>query len=139
MYSTVENDFSISQGTVATSDRRGGQAVRFSCQIFSGFRTPKIIKIGSNWRERGGEGKGGGLLIRGAGLLLRGGRKEKGRTRKVRGSEFPQDNVSRIQYTRRDVIDCLRRYGRTAEAADTAMHVLARLVGVEFNAPLDTT
>ena len=45
MNNTVENDFfSISQGTVATSDRRSGQSVRFSCQIFSDFHTPKIIK-----------------------------------------------------------------------------------------------
>jgi len=38
--------FSISQGTAATSDRRGGQCVRLLRQIFSGFRMPKIIKIG---------------------------------------------------------------------------------------------
>ena len=38
--------FSIFQGTVAASDRQGGQSVRFSCQIFSGFHLPKIIKIG---------------------------------------------------------------------------------------------
>jgi len=31
---TVENDFGISQGTVATSDRWGEQSVRFLCQIF---------------------------------------------------------------------------------------------------------
>ena len=47
MDNTVENDFfSISKGTVATSDGRGGQSVRFSCQIFSAFHMPKIIKIG---------------------------------------------------------------------------------------------
>jgi len=47
MNNTVENDFfSISQGTVATSDRRGGQSVRFPCQIFSGIHMPKITKIG---------------------------------------------------------------------------------------------
>ena len=47
MNNTVENDFfSISQGTVATFDRRGGQSVRFSCQIFSGIHMPKITEIG---------------------------------------------------------------------------------------------
>jgi len=47
MNNTIENDFFwISQGTVATSDRRGGQSVGFSCQIFSGFNMQKIIKIG---------------------------------------------------------------------------------------------
>ena len=47
MNNTVEIDlFSISQGTVATSDRRGGQSVRLSCQIFSGFHVSKIVKIG---------------------------------------------------------------------------------------------
>ena len=47
MNNTVENDFFwISQGTMATSDRRGGQSVRFSCQIFSGLNMPKIIRIG---------------------------------------------------------------------------------------------
>ena len=47
MNNTVENDFfSISQGTVATSDRRGGQSAIFSCQIFSGIHMPKITKIG---------------------------------------------------------------------------------------------
>jgi len=35
MNNTVENDFFlISQGTVATSDRRGGQCVRFSSVKF---------------------------------------------------------------------------------------------------------
>jgi len=46
MNNTVENDFFwISQGTVVTSDRRGGQSVRFSCETFLGFHMPKIIKI----------------------------------------------------------------------------------------------
>ena len=31
---------------MATSDRSGGQICKVSCQIFSGFNTPKIIKIG---------------------------------------------------------------------------------------------
>jgi len=45
MNNTVENDFfSISLSTVATSDRGGGQSVRFLCQIFSGFHMPKIVK-----------------------------------------------------------------------------------------------
>ena len=41
MNNTVENDFSISQGTVATSDRRDGQSVRFSCQILLGISSAK--------------------------------------------------------------------------------------------------
>ena len=45
MNNTVENDIGVSEGTVATSDRRGGQSVRFSYQIISGFHMPKIIKI----------------------------------------------------------------------------------------------
>jgi len=46
MNNTVVNDFFwISQGTVVTSDRRGGQSVRFWCQIFSRFYMPKIIEI----------------------------------------------------------------------------------------------
>ena len=47
MNSTVGNDFFwISQGTVTTSDRRGGQSVSLSSQISSGFQVPKSIKIG---------------------------------------------------------------------------------------------
>jgi len=47
MNNTVENDFFwFTLGTVATSDRGGGQSVRFSCQIFSGFYMPKIVKNG---------------------------------------------------------------------------------------------
>ena len=43
MNNTVENDFfSISQGTVATSDRRSGQSVRFS----QTFIRQKSLKIG---------------------------------------------------------------------------------------------
>ena len=46
MNNTVENDFFwISQGKVAISERRGGQVCGISCQIFSGFNVPKIIKI----------------------------------------------------------------------------------------------
>jgi len=46
MNNTVEKmTFWISQGKVATFDSQGGQSVRFSCQIFSGFHMPKIIKI----------------------------------------------------------------------------------------------
>jgi len=47
MNNPVENDFFwISQGTVAASDGEVDKSVRFSCQIFSGFNLPKIIKIG---------------------------------------------------------------------------------------------
>jgi len=38
--------FWISHGTVATSDRWGGQICSISCQIFSGFNVPKITEIG---------------------------------------------------------------------------------------------
>jgi len=41
---TAENDLCISQGKVAT--RELDRSVRFSCQIFSGFYLPEIIKIG---------------------------------------------------------------------------------------------
>jgi len=43
--------FLISQGTVATSDRRGGQCVRFSCQIYSGFHVPKSLKFVNFWQS----------------------------------------------------------------------------------------
>jgi len=38
--------FLISQGKVATYDRRGGEICKMFVSIFSGFNIPKIIKIG---------------------------------------------------------------------------------------------
>jgi len=37
--------FWISQGKVATVCRWGGQMYNYWCEIFSGFNSPKIIKI----------------------------------------------------------------------------------------------
>jgi len=46
MNDTAENDFfGISQGKVVMSDRLGGQMCEVSCQFFSGFNMPTIIKI----------------------------------------------------------------------------------------------
>jgi len=52
VFVTVENDFWISQGKVATSDRWGGQICKiFMWNFFSGFNIPKIIKIGQFLRS----------------------------------------------------------------------------------------
>ena len=51
MNNTAENDFWISQGKVATSDRWGGQKCKIFMWNFSGFNVPKIVKIGYFWRS----------------------------------------------------------------------------------------
>ena len=63
MNNPVENDFFwISQGTVATSDGEVDKSERFSCQIFSGFNLPKIIRIGYFLTELLKKIKGGRFL-----------------------------------------------------------------------------
>ena len=54
--------FGISQGKVATSKRWGRQICKISCQIFSGFNMPKIIKIGCFLTESFKKTKGGRFL-----------------------------------------------------------------------------
>ena len=52
MNNTVENDFfGLPKVKWLHLTDEAGKPVRFSCQIFSGFNIPKIIKIGQFLKE----------------------------------------------------------------------------------------